>query len=212
MFCLNFRPHEVIVHLLDKDGSVECKQELENLGIRIHSVTFILLRMLGFINIPTESDAKCITTMCSVALAHPNDNGLMTEALYAVHRQITKEQRLYDEFTHVLNYVEDDLLDAEEIPAERLAIQDHARRVAVFILSQSAIPDERRAEVLETLLAYANEWHCPASAKTLAYALLRFNKREEVDRIHNALKEQENHKAAQLIREATAELIMPPEE
>ncbi|MBT7228276.1 hypothetical protein HN859_02095, partial [Candidatus Parcubacteria bacterium] len=45
MFCLNLRPHEVIIHLLDKEGSQECRDELNELGISPDSVTFILLRI-----------------------------------------------------------------------------------------------------------------------------------------------------------------------
>ena len=122
MFCLNLRPHEVIIHLLDKEGSQECRDELNELGISPDSVTFILLRILGFINIPVESDAKCIAAMCDICLQRPKEAYLATEALQAIRRQITKEEKLYEEFSLLANYIKDDLLDEEQIPHSQFLI------------------------------------------------------------------------------------------
>ncbi|MBT4850075.1 hypothetical protein HON36_04440 [Candidatus Parcubacteria bacterium] len=212
MFCLNLRPHEVIIHLLDKEGSQECRDELNELGISPDSVTFILLRILGFINIPVESDAKCIAAMCDICLQRPKEAYLATEALQAIRRQITKEEKLYEEFSLLANYIKDDLLDEEQIPHERLARQNYSRLVPLFIISQSSISDDRRGEILGLLLEQANEWHSSFSAKVLALALLRFNKREEVGLIDEALKTQSNHDSARLAREAMADLIVLPED
>ncbi|MBT7228156.1 hypothetical protein HN859_01435, partial [Candidatus Parcubacteria bacterium] len=173
---------------------------------------FILLRILGFINIPVESDAKCIAAMCDICLQRPKEAYLATEALQAIRRQITKEEKLYEEFSLLANYIKDDLLDEEQIPHERLARQNYSRLVPLFIISQSSISDDRRGEILGLLLEQANEWHSSFSAKVLALALLRFNKREEVGLIDEALKTQSNHDSARLAREAMADLIVLPED